>query len=147
MRCWNEGKFSESYRIIRYSIVSQLVIFLMVLVGVYSFAQPITRLILGFEDPTAARMLPMLIIGGFLWQLALLLHKPMEIAQKTPAMLACMAGVMAVNVAACFLLIPRFGYSVAAEVLVFSASLYIVLTLVLTRFSVFRPLSATSTPC
>jgi O-antigen/teichoic acid export membrane protein len=138
MRCWNEGRFSESYRIIRYSIVSQLAIFLVVLGGVYLFCDQITKLILGFEDPTAARMLPMLIIGGFLWQFALLLHKPMEIAQRTPAMLASMAVVMAVNVVACFLLVPRFGYSVAAGVLVFSASLYIVLTLVLTRFSVFR---------
>ena len=147
MRCWNEGKLSESYRIIRYSIVSQLAVFLVVLAGVYSFSRPITKLILGFEDPTAARMLPMLIIGGFLWQFALLLHKPMEIAQRTPAMLACMAAVVAVNVAACLLLIPRFGYSVAAEVLVLSACLYIVLTLILTRFSVFRDFSSTSNAC
>jgi len=142
MRSWNEGKFSESYKIIRYSVISQLGIFVFVLGGVYLFSRPICRLILGFDSPAAARMLPILIVGGFLWQLALLLHKPMEIAKKTRAMLASMAAVVVVNVAACFLFIPRFGYSAAADVLVLSASCYIALTLVMTRFSIFRGPSA-----
>ena len=147
MRCWNEGRASESYRIIRLSAVAQLAIFAVALAGVYLFSHPLIKLILGFEDETAARMLPVLIIGGFLWQFALLLHKPMEIAQKTQAMFASMAVVVAVNVAACFLLIPRYGYQVAGYILVLSGSLYILLMLVLTRFSVFRGFSSTSNAC
>ncbi len=83
MRSWNEGQFAASYRTIRHSILSQFVIFIAVLSGVSVFAQRISKAILGFDDPVAARMLPVLLVGGFLWQLALLLHKPLEIAQKT----------------------------------------------------------------
>jgi O-antigen/teichoic acid export membrane protein len=83
-------------------------------------------------------MLPVLLVGGFLWQLALLLHKPLEIAQRTGAMLAAMAAVVVLNVASCFLFIPRFGYQAASYVLVFSACCYIAFTLCLTGFSAFR---------
>ncbi len=144
MRSWNEGRFAASYRIIRYSILSQFVVFLMVLGGVCLLAHRITSFVLGFDDPIAARMLPVLFVGGFLWQFALLLHKPLEIAQRTVAMLAAMATIVALNVIACFLFIPRFGYPAAAYVLVFSACSYIGLTLCLTRFHAVRYLSSPS---
>jgi O-antigen/teichoic acid export membrane protein len=138
MRAWNEGQFAESYRTIRHSVLSQLIIFAGVL-GVVSVASHrITRLILGFDDPAAARMLPVLLVGGFLWQLALLLHKPLEIAQKTGIMLAAMAAVVALNTVACFVFIPRFGYEAASYILVFSAFSYIAITLVMTRFRALR---------
>jgi O-antigen/teichoic acid export membrane protein len=117
MRAWNEGQFAESYRIIRYSILSQLAIFGAVLGAVSLFAPRMTRLVLGFDDPIATRMLPILLVGGFLWQLALLLHKPLEIAQRTGAMLGAM---------------------VASYILVLSASSYIFLTLCMTRFRTLR---------
>jgi O-antigen/teichoic acid export membrane protein len=59
-------------------------------------------------------------------------------------MLAAMTAVVVLNVIACFLCIPRFGYQAAAYVLVFSACLYIALTLCLTRFHAFRKLSSPS---
>ncbi|MGA7905873.1 MAG: hypothetical protein WCA16_00605 [Candidatus Sulfotelmatobacter sp.] len=142
MRSWNEGQFAASFRIIRYSILSQIVIFVVVLGGVSVLAHRITRLILGFDDPIATRMLPVLLVGGFLWQLALLLHKPLEIAQKTDAMLIAMAAVVTLNVIACFLFIPRFGYQAASYILVFSACSYIALILCMTRFRAFRSLSS-----
>lgn len=147
MRAWNEGNFAESYRVIRYSIVSQFAIFGTVLGGVSLFAHRITKLILGFDDPTASRMLPVLLVGGFLWQLALLIHKPLEIAQRTGAMLAAMAVVVVLNVIACFVFIPRFGYEAASYILVFSACSYIALTLGMTRFRALRRFSEAPETC
>ena len=141
MRAWNEGEFATSYRIIRYSVQTQLIIFTAALGGVLLAAHRITRLILGFDDPTAARMLPVLFVGGFLWQLALLLHKPLEIEQRTGAMLGAMAAVVALNIVACFQFIPRFGYPAAAYILTLSACSYIVFTLCMTRFGAFRRFS------
>jgi O-antigen/teichoic acid export membrane protein len=143
MRSWNEGRFAESYAIMRHSIASQAVIFVAALAAVVIFARLITRLVLGFDDPVAARMLPVLVIGGFLWQLALLLHKPLEIAQRTTAMLAGLAGIVVLNVISCLLFIPRFGYPAASYILMFSAACYIAFTLCVTRFSAFRGLTPT----
>ena len=147
MRAWNEGKFSESYRIIRYSMLYQFVIFGTVLGGVSFFSHRITRFILGFDDPTAARMLPVLLVGGFLWQLALMLHKPLEIAQRTGAMLAAMTAVVVLNLIACFIFIPRFGYEAASYILVFSAVSYIAFTLGMTRFRALRRFSDVAETC
>jgi O-antigen/teichoic acid export membrane protein len=141
MRSWNEGQFAASYRIIRSSLLSQLIIFAAVLVAVFFLSHRITTLILGFDDPIAAPMLSVLLVGGFLWQLALLLHKPLEIAQRTDAMLAAMAIVVVLNVIACFAFIPRFGYEAASYILVFSACSYIALTLGMTRFRALRRFS------
>lgn len=147
MRSWNEGQFAASYRIIRYSILSQFAIVAAVLGVVSIFAHRITRLILGFDDPIAARMLPVLLVGGFLWQLALLLHKPLEIEHRTGTMLAAMAAVVALNIGACFFFIPRFGYEAASYILVCSACSYIVFTLSVTRFRALRRFSEAAESC
>ena len=141
MRAWNEGEFAASYRIIRYSVQTQLIIFMVALAGVVLAAHRVTRLILGFDDSSAARILPVLFVGGFLWQLALLVHKPLEIEQRTGAMLAAMSVVVALNIAACFQFIPRYGYPAAAYILALSACCYIAVTLCLTRFGAFRRFS------
>jgi O-antigen/teichoic acid export membrane protein len=141
MRAWNEGEFAASYRIIRYSVQTQLIIFMVALAGAVLAAHRVTRLILGFDDPVAARILPVLFVGGFLWQLALLVHKPLEIEQRTGAMLAAMSVVVALNIAACFQFIPRYGYPAAAYILALSACCYIAATLCLTRFGAFRRFS------
>jgi O-antigen/teichoic acid export membrane protein len=138
MRAWNEGRFAESHRIIRYSVLAQLFIFVAILGGVLLASSRITKLILGFDDPVATRMLPALLLGGFLWQLALLLHKPLEIAQRTGAMLVAVAAVVLLNIAACFQFIPRYGFQAASYILVLSACLYIAFTLCLSRFGAFR---------
>ena len=138
MRAWNEGQFTESRRIIRQSILAQFVIFAAVLGAVFLAAPRITRMIVGFDDPAATRMLPILLIGGFLWQFALLLHKPLEIAQRTGAMLAAMAATMVINIVACFELIPRFGYQAASYILGLSACAYIAITLGMTGFGALR---------
>jgi O-antigen/teichoic acid export membrane protein len=142
MHAWNEGEFAASYRIIRYSVQTQLIIFMVALTGVVLAAHRVTRLILGFDDPVATRILPILFVGGFLWQLALLVHKPLEIEQRTGAMLAAMSIVVALNIAACFQFIPRYGYPAAAYILALSACCYIAFTLCLTRFGAFRRFSA-----
>ena len=147
MRSWNEGEFATSYRIIRYSIVAQLIIFAVVMSGVSVLAPQITRLILGFNDPVAARMLPVLVVGGFLWQLALLLHKPLEISQRTTVMLAAIAIVVVLNTIACFLFIPRYGYEAAGYVMASSAAAYIALILCMTGFRAFRAYPALAESC
>jgi O-antigen/teichoic acid export membrane protein len=141
MRSWNDGEFEASYRIIRYSIVAQLIIFAVTIGGVLVLAPRIIRLILGFSDPVAARILPVLVVGGFLWQVALLLHKPLEISQTTSAMLAAIATVVVLNIVACFLFIPRYGYEAAGYVMLSSAFTYIALILCMTGCRAFRAFS------
>jgi len=141
MRSWNQGEYAVAYRIIRNSIKYQLFIFVAVLAVVSAFAHRIAALILGFDDQVAARTLPLLVVAGFLWQLALLVHKPLEIKQETATMLVGMTITVGLDFLGNYLLIPRFGFVAAAYVVVFSACSYIAFTLCVTRFRVLRALS------
>jgi len=146
MRAWNEGRSGESYRIIRQSVWSQLAIFGGAFAVLVFGTHRITRFILGYNDATAAHLLPVLFVGGFLWQLALLVHKPLEIEQRTGAMLAAISAVIAVNFLACFEFIPRFGYAAAAYILLSSACCYLALTLSMTRFGALRSFCPPAAP-
>jgi O-antigen/teichoic acid export membrane protein len=147
MRSWNQGEHALAYQIIKNSIKYQLVIFVAVFAVVLAFADRIVRLILGFDDQSAARMLPLLILGGFLWQLALLIHKPLEIRQETATMLAGMALTVGIDFLGNYLLIPRLGYRGAAYMVVFSACTYIAFTLCVTRFRALRASSPIASDC
>jgi O-antigen/teichoic acid export membrane protein len=145
MRSWNQGEHALAYQLIKNSIKYQLVIFVAAFAVVLAFADRIVRLILGFDDQSAARMLPLLVLGGFLWQLALLVHKPLEITQETSTMLAGMAMTVSIDLLGNYLLIPRVGYRGAAYMVVFSACAYIAFSLCVTRFRVLRASSPLQT--
>jgi len=140
MRSWNDGEYSVARDIINSTMKYQVLIFAPIFVVVVVFARRITSLVLGLDNATAASVLPVLVLGGFLWQLALLVHKPLEIRQQTKAMLWGMAVVVFLSLVANLLLVPRFGYAAAAYVLVFSSSSYLIYVFFAARlFGGMRP--------
>lgn len=136
MRCCNEGNHAEAYCIIKRSIRYQLLIFLPLIFFVFLFARRIAFLILGFEDAAAASILPLLIMGGFFWQVALLAHKPLEIRERTKVMLLGMAAIVIVEFAANCLLVPIYGYRISAYVVVGCSLLYLAIVFYLGKLRV-----------
>src|SRR5207245_8672867 len=80
--------------------------------------------------------------GGFLWQVCLLAHKPLEILCQTKRMLAGILAALAVNVAGNWLLVPRYGYRASAYLTVASSAVYLLLLLVLTPMEELRRASS-----
>jgi O-antigen/teichoic acid export membrane protein len=85
-------------------------------------------------------------LGGFLWQIALLVHKPLEIMQRTKTMLCGMLGVLLIELAGNYLLVPRFGMQSAVYVFLFGAIAYVVFAALYGSISLQQPdtLSAAS---
>jgi O-antigen/teichoic acid export membrane protein len=126
MRSWNVGNYRAARATIRQAIRIQTLMFLPAeAIGVI-FAGPLTRLIVGSGNSTPNSLLPLLMLGGFLWQIALLVHKPLEIMQRTKTMLCGMLGVLAIEFAGNYFLVPRFGMQSAVHVFVFGAVAYVV---------------------
>ncbi len=125
MRSWNLGEYSAARRTIWHAILVQGLIFLPVEVIGIAFARPLTRLALGSNHPMSESLLPLLMLGGFLWQIALLVHKPLEIMQRTKTMLFGMLGVVLIECAGNYLLVPRFGVNAVVYVFVLGALAYI----------------------
>ena len=76
-----------------------------------------------------------LIITAFLWQAAMLLHKPLELLLKPRLMLIAIIVAIAVNAAANLVLVPIYGYPASAVAWLISVLMYILVILVfLLRF-------------
>ncbi len=125
MLYWNRGEYDAARSTIRRSIQIQTLMFVPIAAAGVVFARPLTRLILGAHTPAPAFLLPLLMLGGFLWQIALLAHKPLEILQRTNLMLGGMLLVLLIEVAGNFLLVPRYGLASAVYVFVAGATAYI----------------------
>ena len=68
-------------------------------------------------------------IGGFLWQLALIIHKPLEIEERTLIMVFCIIFSLLTNLIGNRFFLPKFGVSATAYTMIFSASIYILLSI------------------
>ncbi|HEV3079911.1 MAG TPA: lipopolysaccharide biosynthesis protein, partial [Gemmataceae bacterium] len=110
MHNWNTGSRHLTRRIISQAIKFESLLFLPVAAVLFLGAGWASRLVLGHGNPEAASIVLPLAIGGFLWQLALLAHKPLEILCQTKRMLAGGLVALAVNVVGNYFLVPRFGY-------------------------------------
>jgi len=125
MRYWNSGNYSAARKTIWHAIRLQVVMFIPVEAIGAIFAGPLTRLALGPGHPVPASLLPLLMLGGFFWQIALLVHKPLEIMQRTKTMLCGMLGVVMIECAGNYLLVPRYGVGAVVYVFVTGALAYI----------------------
>jgi len=125
MRYWNLGDFSAARRTIGHAIRMQVLMFIPVEIAGILFSVPLTKLALGPGHPVSASLLPLLMLGGFLWQIALLVHKPLEIMQRTKTMLYGMLVVVLIESAGNYLLVPRYGVKAVVYVFVSGALAYI----------------------
>ncbi|MGA8762859.1 MAG: lipopolysaccharide biosynthesis protein [Candidatus Sulfotelmatobacter sp.] len=128
MRAWNLGDYAAARRTLRHAIQMQALLFLPLEGAGIVFARPLTVLITGTRAVSSS-LLPLLMLGGFLWQTAMLAHKPLEIMQQTRTMLGGMLAVALCELTGNYLLVPRYGMAAAVYVYVFGALVYLAFVL------------------
>ncbi len=130
MNNWNKNKniYEFFIKIFKASTI-QIIICLIMLVPLYLymdyFFYLIQIMIPELDNSMKEIMIP-LFIGGFLWQLALVLHKPLEIEERTLVMVCCIMFSLATNLIGNIYFLPRFGIIATAYTMIFSASIYLV---------------------
>ncbi len=129
---WNAGRPRHALHAIRSGVKYQLLTFIPVGALLVAVAPRVSRLVLGRPIPQAAEIVLPLAISGFLWQMSLLAHKPLEILCETKRMLVGMAAALAVNLIGNWLFIPIYGYKAAAYLAVASSLTYLLSIFVLT---------------
>ena len=142
MKLWNSGKRGEAVRAIRSGVIYQLLLFIPVGVSVYFLAPFVTRLVLGSQNAAGSAVVLPLAVGGFLWQVCLLSHKPLEILCQTKRMLVGIACSLAINVSGNWLLVPRYGYRASAYLTIASALAYLLTLPILTPLEELRKSAA-----
>jgi len=100
------------------------VVFVALLLLVLFFGRQVTALLLGV-DGVSTSTLAGLLVGGALWQIGLLAHKPLEIERRTRAMLATLVVATSLGVAAVAVLASVQGTAGAAWAMAGAALVYV----------------------
>tara|TARA_B100001142_G_scaffold279723_1_gene290523 strand:- start:473 stop:1729 length:1257 start_codon:yes stop_codon:yes gene_type:complete len=135
MNKWNRNKNIHEFfiKLFKASMI-QIIIFLIMLIPLLvfndNFFYLITIMIPELDASMKEIMIP-IFIGGFLWQLALVLHKPLEIEERTLIMVVCIMFSLVINLIVNIFFLPKFGIIATAYTMILSASIYILSSILL----------------
>ena len=134
---WNHGKERESLDLVKKGIGIQTGIFFLAfmifILFEMKFFQLTKMLIPGLNTDFAVLGMP-IFLSGFLWQVSLLIHKPLELSEKPKKMIWAIVFSLGVVVFGNTLYLPRFGVLATAYTSVASAMVYIISILILIKF-------------
>ena len=131
---WNKNKNIHEFfvKLFKASMI-QILICLIMLIPVYFFKEDffyfIQIMIPGIDSSMKEIIIP-IFIGGFLWQLALVLHKPLEIEERTLIMVVCIMFSLVANLIGNIFFLPKFGILATAYTMISSASIYILSSII-----------------
>jgi O-antigen/teichoic acid export membrane protein len=123
---WNNNRKKEAMKLIREGLNYCFLIAAVVFVFFIFFNNVFYSRILHLQVMSPLLISAALISSSFLWQAALLLHKPLELLLKPGLMIAAILAALAVNTTANFVLVPAWGYPVSAAISLFSVITYII---------------------
>lgn len=128
MKSVNTSNKSDSKKLIYLGIILQIIIFIPALVLSFYFKEEFFRYAIGVNNKVVTDMVVPLVLAAFFWQLAIIVHKPLEIAGKTRLMLGFALLALILNGILNWMLVPKFGAIGGAYSTIVSALIYIILT-------------------
>lgn len=143
---WNGGGRRQALSAIRTGLKYQLLLFVPVVLLLTLLAPTMCRFVLGERNQQAIALVTPLAIVGFLWQISLLVHKPLELLCRTKRMLLGIVGALSVNIAGNYFLIPAFGFTAAAYVGIAASAVYLCFVLGLTPRAEFQRQMSIASP-
>lgn len=108
MNLWNQGDREKSRRLIRTSMALQSILLIPFLGAILILGPELISLVLP-EVPEASTLILPIAGGAFMWQVALLAHKPLELLQKTRTMLCVLLFWWVTSVLLNYWLLPGLG--------------------------------------
>ena len=136
MSAWNNNNQSAAITIWRKALQYQLGIFIILVATVMIFTDQIFSLLmvaLPELNISYSYLLMPILIGGFLWQFALLCHKPLEMDQRTKLMVVLMLAALCVNLIGNIVYLPHYGIIATAYTYMASAGVYIIAVIYFSR--------------
>ncbi len=125
---YNSGNKKEAFDFLKKLIVFEVLIFLVILVAAYFLRVFFIEKIVGIivTEQSLQLVFPVL-FGAFIWQLAMLVHKPLEFQLRTKTMLFFCMIALFVNVFLNIIFIPKYGIVFASYTTLVSALVYLLL--------------------
>lgn len=127
---YNQGLKDEAFQFLKKLIFFEFFIFLIIIVSSFFFKSFFIERIVGVPiTPKSIGLIMPIVSGAFVWQLAMLVHKPLEFELKTLVMLRFVFIALVINVILNFIFIPLIGLVFAAYSTLISALVYLLLNL------------------
>ena len=136
MSAWNNNKQSAAIALWRKALQYQFGLFIVLMAVVYIFSDNIFNVLMViFPDLNVSYsfLLMPILVGGFLWQFALLCHKPLEMDQRTTLMVGLMISALCVNLIGNIIYLPQYGIIATAYTYIASAGIYIIFSVYFSR--------------
>lgn len=131
VRQFNDGEAGSAYQSIKKALLLELVIFLIGLAGLILFGNFLLEFLL--KQPVTNDIMQLAYIiytGVFIWQAAMLIHKPLELRLQTKYMVFAVFVAFAVNITANWFLLSKYkDVMIAAWTTLFSSLIYVLLIL------------------
>lgn len=129
-REYNNGNRINVISLLKKIIVYELILFVVSFLFFYYFGFDLLFRILNLKGNEFNRIAYLIFIGTFLWQLAMVAHKPLELMLKTKVMVYIVILSLFVNLVINVVFIKKFGVVVAGYSTVLSAIIYLVVVVV-----------------
>ena len=144
MNNWNKNKsYTKSFKMLLQASLLQILICSLMLIILIIFKNYIfssIQLLIPNLDKSMKEILIPIFIGGFFWQLALVVHKPLELEERTLTMVGCILISAIINIVGNYFFLPIFGIKATAYTMIFSAATYIILSIIISKsfIKIFR---------
>lgn len=128
---FNQGFKQDAFKFLRKLIFFEFIIFFIVILITCFFKVFFIEKIVGIAvTHKSLDIIVPIICGAFVWQLSMLIHKPLEFGLKSKTMLLIVIISLLFNVVLNLIFIPSYGILFAAYSTLFSALIYLLLSLV-----------------
>jgi O-antigen/teichoic acid export membrane protein len=126
---YNSGNTKGAIQFLKKLIIFEILIFLVIVFIAYFLRGFFIERIVGIvvTEQSLELVLPIL-FGAFIWQLAMLVHKPLEFELKTKMMLLFSTIALLVNIVLNIIFIPKYGIVFASYSTLICALIYLLLT-------------------
>ena len=137
MNKWNKNKnIHDSLMKLFQASLIQIIIFIIMLIPLSIFKDSFFYLIqtmIPELDNSMNKIMIHIFIGGFLWQIALVLHKPLEIEERTLIMVVCIILSLLINLIGNIYFLPKFGILATGYIMIVSALTYIISSILFSK--------------
>lgn len=137
-RSWQEGAYQKGKNLIWQAVRTELLILCLVFGGVYFIKDILLDTLFGRRIPGLGVMYFPIAGSAVLWQLAMLIQKPLEFNFKQPLMVGGIIGTLVLNGVLNMLTIPEFGYVAAAYSTFASTACYFIFVFYFSRNQLSR---------
>lgn len=127
MKAWNDGDAAAAYRSVRQAIAATFVAGSVLLVGFAAGAPALQRFATGAVVGDGTAMVVLGAAAAILWQLGVVIQKPLEMHDRTRVLSALAAVGWLAQVAVLVAFLPRVGVVAASAGLALASAVYVVL--------------------